>query len=135
MSPDDFEFISEILKERSGLVLTTNKMYLLESRLLPVARNQGIDSIDDLVAEIRRKKDPALIVKVTEAMTTNESFFFRDNHPFETFTNEVLPKILEKRASQKSFKIWCAVVLSRFGSGYLSHLRGHSFKRERALAA
>ena len=53
MSPDDFEFISEILKERSGLVLTTNKMYLLESRLLPVARNQGIDSIDDLVAEIR----------------------------------------------------------------------------------
>ncbi len=112
MSPDDFEFISEILKERSGLVLTTNKMYLLESRLLPVARNQGIDSIDDLVAEIRRKKDPALIVKVTEAMTTNESFFFRDNHPFETFTNEVLPKILEKRASQKSFKIWCAAASS-----------------------
>lgn len=108
MRPDDFEFMSTMLKQRSGLVLTQDKAYLLESRLMPVARSEGIKGVEELIAKIRSTKDERLIVEVTEAMTTNESFFFRDMKPFDMFRDHVLPHILEKRADRKSFRIWCA---------------------------
>jgi len=108
MKPDDFQFMSTMLKERSGLVLTEDKAYLLESRLMPVARNRGIKGVEELIAEIRMKRAPDLIEEVVDAMTTNESFFFRDVKPFDLFRDQVLPKIMEARAAQKSFRIWCA---------------------------
>lgn len=112
MSPQDFEFISSLIKSRSGLVLTPDKSYLLESRLMPVARKHGLKGLDDLINTLRTRKEEALIVEVTEAMTTNESFFFRDIKPFELLRDEVLPPILEKRAAQKHLRIWCAAASS-----------------------
>lgn len=112
MSPQDFEFISTLIKSRSGLVLTPDKSYLLESRLMPVARKHGLKGLDDLISTMRTRKDEALIVEVTEAMTTNESFFFRDIKPFDLLRDEVLPPILEKRAAQKHLRIWCAAASS-----------------------
>lgn len=112
MNVDDFDFISGLLMKQSGLVLGSDKKYLLESRLTPVARECGLDGVDELVKEIRRTQEKKLIDKVTEAMTTNESFFFRDVRPFETFRERVLPALLESRQKQKSFRIWCAAASS-----------------------
>lgn len=112
MNPADFEFISSLIMSRSGLVLTPDKSYLLESRLMPVARKHGLKGLDDLIETLRSRKDEALIVEVTEAMTTNESFFFRDTKPFDLLRDEVLPPILENRAAQKRLRIWCAAASS-----------------------
>ena len=112
MTPAEYEFLSTMLKERDGLVLTKDKTYLLESRLMPVARRQGLKGLSELITEIRTRKDEALVRDVTEAMTTNESFFFRDIKPFETFRTAILPRILETRAGRKTFRIWSAAASS-----------------------
>ena len=111
MKPEDFDFLAKMLKDRSGLVLTKDKSYLLESRLMPVARKRGYKGLEELVAQLR-KRDEALAVDVTEAMTTNESFFFRDQKPFDQFRQIVLPNLLATRATKKSFRIWCAAASS-----------------------
>jgi chemotaxis protein methyltransferase CheR len=108
MKPEDFDFIAQILKKRSGLVVAKDKLYLLESRLLPLARKRGIADMHELVASIRRFPDEILLRDITEAMTTNESFFFRDTRPFDQFRNHTLPALLKSRASQKYIRIWCA---------------------------
>ena len=112
MTVTDFEFICQILRERSGLVLTNDKAYLLESRLLPVARKWKLATFDDLVRLIRTKMDEAVIRDVVEAMTTNESFFFRDTKPFDQFKQLVLPALLKSRANSKQIRIWSAACSS-----------------------
>ena len=112
MKVEDFDFLSTLIKQRSGLVLTQDKSYLLESRLMPVARKRGIEGLEELVSTLRTRKEEALIQEVTEAMTTNESFFFRDIKPFDLFRDQVLPQLLKNRADKKSFRIWCAAASS-----------------------
>ncbi len=112
MAPEDFDYISTLLKSKSGLVLTQDKAYLLESRLMPIARKNDLQSVDDLIGKMRQVSNGELITEVMEAMTTNESFFFRDQKPFDLFRDEVLPGLLERRASTKSFRIWCAAASS-----------------------
>ncbi|MGE4528046.1 MAG: protein-glutamate O-methyltransferase CheR [Rhodospirillaceae bacterium] len=111
MKPEDFDFVAKLLKERSGLVLSKDKSYLLESRLMPVARRRGMKGLDELVAAIRRM-DPALVKDVTEAMTTNESFFFRDTKPFDQFRERVLPALLSARKDKRQIRVWCAACSS-----------------------
>jgi chemotaxis protein methyltransferase CheR len=108
MRTEDFDFLAGMLKERSGLMLTPDKVYLLESRLTPLARKRGLDTLDALVQKLRMRADQSLIRDVTEAMTTNESFFFRDNTPFDLFKNHVLPAMEKARGGQKRLRIWCA---------------------------
>jgi chemotaxis protein methyltransferase CheR len=108
VSPQDFELLSGLLKERSGLSLSNDKVYLLESRLTPVARRMGLARLEDLIAEIRRSKSEPLLRDVTEAMTTNESFFFRDVKPFEAFRTVMLPKLRAARLGAKTLRIWSA---------------------------
>ena len=112
MNVTDFEMIAKLLKERSGLALNKDKAYLIESRLNPVARKRNFSGFDELAAAIRAGKDEDLLVDVTEAMTTNESFFFRDQKPFDQFNAMVLPHMLEHRATKKSFRIWSAACSS-----------------------
>lgn len=108
MNINDFEMIARLLKERSGLTLTKDKAYLLESRLSPVARKWSFKGFDDLCVAIRGGRDEALMKDVTEAMTTNESFFFRDTKPFDQFRDLVLPALIASRAASKQFRIWSA---------------------------
>ena len=108
MKSEDFNFLSDLLKKRSGLIISEDKLYLLESRLVPLARKRGMNGLDDLVKAIRFAPEEQLLEDVTEAMTTNESSFFRDIKPFENFRNAVLPELLEKRANKRSIRIWCA---------------------------
>ncbi|NQV60186.1 MAG: protein-glutamate O-methyltransferase [Alphaproteobacteria bacterium] len=108
MTPDDFALLAGVLKERSGLSIGPEKTYLLESRLNPVAKKNNLANLDELVAQVRLKRSEPLLRDITEAMTTNESFFFRDAKPFETFENAILPKLLADRAAKKSLRIWSA---------------------------
>jgi chemotaxis protein methyltransferase CheR len=112
MNVTDFEIIAQLLKERSGLALNKEKAYLLESRLNPVARKWNFSGFDELAQAIRNRGEEALLVDVTEAMTTNESFFFRDQKPFDQFNEMVLPHLLEARAAKRSFRIWSAACSS-----------------------
>ena len=108
MTPHDYEFLRRLLKLRSGLVLSAEKHYLVESRLLPIARKAGLFNLTGLVAKLKRPDAEPLIVEVVEAMTTNESFFFRDKLPFEHFRETVLPALLAARSSSRRIRIWCA---------------------------
>ena len=112
MKPEDFEFVSQLVKDRSGLVLTSDKAYLLESRLMPVARRHAMKGLEDLVQEMRARRAEDLLREVTEAMTTNESFFFRDIKPFDIFRTVVLPGVMKNRPSSKHIRIWCAAASS-----------------------
>jgi chemotaxis protein methyltransferase CheR len=107
MRPEDFDFVAKMLKDRSGLIITRDKAYLLESRLTPVARKRGFKGLEDLVGSLRTASED-LLREVTEAMTTNESFFFRDIKPFDQFKALVLPAMLQSRAAKKSLRIWSA---------------------------
>lgn len=106
MKPADFDFISKLVKERSGLVLTPEKAYLIESRLAPIARAEGMGGVEDVVQALRLQRG-ALSDKVVDAMTTNETFFYRDKTPFETLEQVVLPDLVARKRGQP-IKIWCA---------------------------
>ncbi len=112
MKPEDFKFLCDLVKKRSGLILTEDKGYLLESRLMPLARRHDLGGLEGLANELRTKKDEKLIIEVTEAMTTNESFFFRDKKPFDMFRDNVLPEFIKNRAAKKEFRLWCAAASS-----------------------
>src|SRR5467141_213289 len=103
----DYEFLRKLLKERSGLDLSSDKQYLVESRLTPLARRVGLSGIAELVAKIKSGAE-ALTLEVIEAMTTNETFFFRDKIPFDHLRQTVLPELMQARASRRSLRIWCA---------------------------
>ncbi len=107
MTPPDYEYLRKLLKDHSGLDLSADKQYLIESRLLPLARKVGMSGIGDLVQKMRGGS-PALVGQVVEAMTTNETFFFRDKIPFDHFRDTVMPELLQARAGRKSIRIWCA---------------------------
>ncbi len=108
MTPQDRDYLHAILKEKSGLVLVGEKDYLLQSRLMPVARRHGMESVSELVAKTRTPGNNGIINDITEAMTTNESFFFRDKTPFLHFTETMMPELLKDRSGTKKLRIWCA---------------------------
>jgi len=108
VKPDDFAFFTKYIYDQTGLVLGPDKMYLIESRLAPLARKYNHANIDLLVGQLRASKAPDLHRDIVDAMMTNESFFFRDGKPFEQFRQLVLPGLLQSRAAKKSFRIWCA---------------------------
>ena len=107
MTPPDYEYLRKLLKDHSGLDLSADKQYLIESRLLPLARKCGLSGIPDLVAKIKAGSSTHT-VQVVEAMTTNETFFFRDKVPFDHFRDTIMPDILKARAARRSVRIWCA---------------------------
>jgi chemotaxis protein methyltransferase CheR len=103
----DYDFLRKFLKERSGLDLSADKQYLVESRLVPLARKANLAGLEELVQKIRIGST-ALASDVVEAMTTNETFFFRDKVPFDHLRDVVLPEMIQARMARKSLRIWCA---------------------------
>ena len=108
MTDQDFDFIRTLLKERSAIALDPGKEYLVESRLAPIVRERNLESISELVAELRGPSANGLYVRVVEAMVTTETSFFRDHHPFEAMRKIVIPELIDKRRAQRSLSIWCA---------------------------
>ncbi len=107
MNPLDYEYLRKILKDQSGLDLSADKQYLIESRLLPLARKAGMPGITELVQKMR-SGSTVFTSQVVEAMTTNETFFFRDKVPFDHFRESIMPEIIKARGTRKSIRIWCA---------------------------
>jgi chemotaxis protein methyltransferase CheR len=108
----DFDFVRDLLHERSGVALDSGKGYLVEARLTPVAEKAGFASIRDLVSQLRQGETDSLHAKVVEALTTNETLFFRDVHPFHALRSSILPELIEKRSTQRRLNVWCAAAAS-----------------------
>lgn len=109
---EDFELLCGIVKSRSGLTLSPDKAYLLENRLMAVARKWGMTDIDGLAAAVRGGPNEELLREITEAMTTNETLFFRDQTPFEQLEKVVLPRLLQSRRENRHIRIWSAACSS-----------------------
>jgi len=107
MKPDDVAYLARMLRRRCGIVLGQPKPKFVEGRLAPVMRRFGFKDVASLVAELRHGRD-ALARAVIEALTTNESFFFRDPEIFARLRGKVLPQLLARRASAKRLRIWSA---------------------------
>lgn len=108
MTPGDFEFLKSFLGQQSGIVLEPGKEYLVEARLGPLVQESGLAGIADLLRLARTSTASELRRRIVEAMTTNETSFFRDQYPFDLLRTQVLPQLLEKRTSQRRLDIWCA---------------------------
>jgi chemotaxis protein methyltransferase CheR len=108
LSVADSAFLRQLVRTRSGIVLGEDKGYLLESRLTPLAKAIGLAGLDELTTRLKAEPAGQLARQVVEAMTTNETFFFRDIHPFECLKKMVLPDLVAKRGTAKRLDMWCA---------------------------
>ncbi len=113
LAAEDFAFVSDIARRDAAIVLEKGKEYLVETRLGPVAKKEGFNSLAELIGAMRKNvSGPALTGKVIDALTTNETFFFRDFHPFEALRQTVIPQLIEQRSSQRKLTIWSAACSS-----------------------
>ena len=101
-------YVRDLVRRRSGIVLDADKDYLIESRLTAVAREVGCASVEDVITRARTLSGGDMNVRVVEALTTNETSFFRDVHPFEALRDEILPAVLAARAVSRTVRIWSA---------------------------
>ena len=108
MTTEDFEYIRQLLRDRAAIVLEPGKEYLVETRLTPLAHQHQLGSITEIVGRLRAGGDPALLVRVVEAMVTTETSFFRDITSFEGLRAGVLPDLIARRATERRLDIWCA---------------------------
>lgn len=108
MQSANFKTLADILKQKSGLNLSEDKSYLLESRLMPIARAHKMSDLDQLADAVRANSSPSLVTEIIEAMTTNESSFFRDMKPFDQLRNVVIPEIMKQQGANKKIRIWSA---------------------------
>ncbi|TRO92963.1 protein-glutamate O-methyltransferase CheR [Glycocaulis profundi] len=105
-----YRFLSEDVKRRSGLVLGPEKGYLVESRLAPLARTEGLASVEAVI-DLMMRGDKRLCEAAAEALATHETFFFRDKTPFDLFSEVIAPALKPSRAG-RAMKIWCAAASS-----------------------
>ncbi|WP_226346432.1 CheR family methyltransferase [Agilicoccus flavus] len=112
MSAADVEFVSQVVRARSAIVLDASKAYLVESRLTTLARDRGHAGTAELVRALRAAPTGPLRDDIVEAMTTNETSFFRDGHPFMAMSQTILPELLVQRGRERSLNVWCAACSS-----------------------
>ncbi len=113
LSDADMNFFADFLKSRSGIVIKRDKEYLVLSRLRPIAKTRNLQgNVSALINQLKTSRDEALAKELVEAMTTNESFFFRDGTPFTNLENHVVPELVKSRGTTKNLRIWCAACSS-----------------------
>ncbi len=109
LQPENYRFLQDYIYRESGIVIDSDKHYLLEARLLPIARQQDIGTLNDLCALLRATGSAnGLRRQVVEAMTTHETLWFRDPGQYDALRNKVLPDLLEKRRHTKRLRLWSA---------------------------
>ena len=108
LSPASFAALADLLKSKSGLIVGLDKTYLLETRLGPILKRTGLPDLNALADRVKRAPFDPLARDVVEAMTTNESFFFRDDKPFQHFRTQALPRLLAARPASATLRIWSA---------------------------
>jgi len=107
LSDGDFQTVRCLVKQHAALVLEPGKAYLVESRLLPLAQREDFESVEALVACVRATPFGPLHEKVVDAMTSNETSFFRDLHPFEALRTAILPELIRRRDGVRKLQLWC----------------------------
>ena len=112
LDPADFAYISAFIRESSAIILESGKEYLVDSRLMPIVREEGLASIAALVVQLRKRPLNGLHARVVEAMTTNETSFFRDVAPFDGVRLRILPDLITRRTAERRLRIWCAAASS-----------------------
>ncbi len=112
LSTDDIDYLRSLIARRSGNVLSQEQSYLLESRLSPLASERGLQNISGLVAELKRGSNAVLADRVAEALTINETSFFRDAQPFDALRDIVLPNLIRRRQAARQISIWSAAASS-----------------------
>ncbi len=127
LSRASFEYVRALLRDRSAHHLEDDKVYLVETRLLPVARGHGFKSVEDLVLRLRGRANERLIGEMVEAMTINETSFFRDRHPFEVLRQTVLPELIQRRAGVRRLNIWSSACSSGQEAYSVAILLRHHF--------
>jgi chemotaxis protein methyltransferase CheR len=108
LSPADYEYVQRLLLERAAIRINVEQEYLVRSRLEPIAKRVGLPDLTALVEQLRREPYGTLHREVVEAMTTNETSFFRDIHPFETLKSVVIPEIITRKGPDRTLRIWSA---------------------------
>jgi chemotaxis protein methyltransferase CheR len=108
VTQEQFDTICRLLRERSAIVLEKGKEYLVETRLAPLVRQLKVNSIGDLIAELRFQPGNGLYRQIVEALVTTESSFFRDHHPFEALRSVVIPDLIKRRREERRLHIWSA---------------------------
>jgi chemotaxis protein methyltransferase CheR len=106
--PADYSFVQELVRKHAAIILNAGQEYLVRSRLEPVARQAGLPDLTALVDRLRREPYGPLHATVIEAMTTNETSFFRDGHPFETLKRQILPEVIKRRRVERTLNVWSA---------------------------
>src|SRR5262249_52577689 len=127
LSSASFEFVRTVLRQHSAYCLEEDQVYLVETRLLPVARRLGFDSVEDVLLRLRVRRNERLIGELVEAMTINETSFFRDGHPFEVLRQVVLPELVRRRIGTRCLTIWSAACSSGQEPFSVALLLRHSF--------
>lgn len=112
LDPADFAYISAFIRESSAIILESGKEYLVDSRLMPIVREEGLASIAALVVQLRKRPLNGLHARVVEAMTTNETSFFRDVAPFDGVRLRILPDLITRRTAERRLRIWCGAASS-----------------------
>lgn len=107
MDETPFDYLRELVRKRAAIVLGSDKVYLMEARLAPVAREEDLDSVDALIESLRSSPHGRLHDRVVDAMTTNETSFFRDRYPFDCLTEEAIPQLMRARADTRQLSLWC----------------------------
>lgn len=108
----DYGFLRDLVFNRSQNTLDPSRDYLFNARLARILRNQGMNRIDELVRYLQSVRDPDLERSIAEAMTINETSFFRDSKPFEVLRNDLLPKLIEARRHTRRLRLWSAACSS-----------------------
>ena len=110
--PADIDFIRTLVREHSAIVVDDTKAYLITTRLVPILKRHNLESLNALVTRLRTSTLGGLREEVVDAMTTNETLWFRDIHPFEALRTSVLPELIDRHASERALTIWSAACSS-----------------------
>ncbi len=108
ISPENYAFLQQHIYRLSGIVLDESKRYLLEARLMPIVQRENLRTINDLCALLKATHRSRITEEIAEAMTTNETLFFRDALPFEVFREKLLPVLIEQRKKVRRLRFWSA---------------------------
>jgi chemotaxis protein methyltransferase CheR len=112
LDPSSFDYVRQLVLDASAIALEASKGYLVESRLMPLAREYGHQTVREFVSDLRARPAGPLHARVVEAMTTNETSFFRDLHPFEALRTTILPELIAARAATRTLNLWSAACSS-----------------------
>lgn len=112
ISPENYRFLCDAIYQDSGIVLGESKRYLVDARLTPMLRAESLDGLDSLCNLIRAVSGAKLRSRVVEAMTTNETSFFRDLKPFDALRDVVFPELFGRKQAVRRIRVWCAACSS-----------------------